>query len=361
VFDCIDSYEIKTCPKDGLYTECTEQVKVPENNGDKMIKHTIEGLTPCTKYDLQITPVIDGQGPFTAQTIPVLTTNGTPEAPTFEVMLNTGTSDANVKWFEANCATGYNIYYKIGEGAEEEEVEVASESDLAKKSKTFKGNKPCHTYSFSVTTMVNEQESPRIQDNWQNVVIPPNKIAQPNLKMVTTDQDNVTLKIEPAIGNEECNIDLYEVVYSSGQKCCELKDGCEAKTKQFTPEELAENGDIVLHLEGGAPDATIFKARVRYENGNEWSNEVSLGEESQTRCGGTNDPSELPLIPIVVGVAVLALVILVVTILLIKRSRNRNFDPEKAENGNAKKSSNHHQNLVNSDEEETQKLNDAHA
>ena len=63
------------------------------------------------------------------------------------------------------------------------------------------------------------------------------------------------------------------------------------------------------------------------------------------------------MIPIVVGVAVLALVVIIVTVLLVKRSRNRNFDPEKAENGTTK----HHQNLVNSSEEETEKLNTAHA
>ena len=320
-----------------------------------MIKHTIEGLTPCTKYELQIAPVIKGKV-FTAQTIPVITTNGTPEAPQFEVILDPGTSEANVKWFEAKCATGYKIYYKDGEEAEEEKVEDAPESDRIK---TFKGNKPCRTYLYSVTTMVNEQESPRLQ-NWKNVFIPPNKMTPPKLKLVAQDHDNVTLKINQATENEECTVDLYEVVYSSGQKCCELKDGCKTETKKFTPDELQDGEDIVLHLEGGVPDATIFKARVRYEQGNEWSSVKSLGQESQSLCTKESKP-ELPLIPIVVGVAVLALVILVVTVLLIKRSRNRNFDPEKAENGNAKKSSNHHQNLVNSDEEETQKLNDAHA
>jgi hypothetical protein len=272
----------------------------------------------------------------------------------FEVILNPGTSEANVKIFKANCATGYKIYSKVGE--EEEKVEDASESDLIK---TFKDNKPCSVTSYSVTTMVNEQESPRIENNWKNVVIPPNKMILPDLRVVAQDRDNVTLKINPATENKDCKIDLYEVVYSSGQKCCEMKDGCKTETKKFTADEV-QDGDIVLHLEGGAPDATIFKARVRYEQGNEWSSVKSLGQESQSLCPPGSKPG-LPLIPIVVGVAVLALVILVVTVLLIKRSRNRNFDPEKAENGNAKKSSNHHQNLVNSDEEETQKLNDAHA
>merc|ERR1712203_1308347 len=120
-----------------------------------------------------------------------------------------------------------------------------------------------------------------------------------------------------------------------------------------TPSEL-NNGDIVLNVTGGA-DSTLFKARVKYTLENEWSAHAEHGALS-SRLSNCAEPG-LPLIPIVVGVAVLALVVIIVTVLLVKRSRNRNFDPEKAENGTSK---NHHQNLVNSDEEETQKLNTAH-
>jgi flagellar basal body-associated protein FliL len=87
-----------------------------------------------------------------------------------------------------------------------------------------------------------------------------------------------------------------------------------------------------------------------------WSDEISTGGVSEPHTKGSGD-AELPLIPIVVGVAVLALVVIVVTVVLIKRKKSRNLDPEKAENG---KTNHHHNNLANSDEE-TQKLNDPHA
>ena len=48
-------------------------------------------------------------------------------------------------------------------------------------------------------------------------------------------------------------------------------------------------------------------------------------------------------------------------VLLIKRRRNRNYVPANAENGNSKNLINHHENVVNGDEEEAQKLKDPHA
>ena len=63
------------------------------------------------------------------------------------------------------------------------------------------------------------------------------------------------------------------------------------------------------------------------------------------------EPTELPLIPIIVAVVVVLLVIIGVA-LLIKCRKKRIPDPEGAQNGTAK----HHHNLAVSDEE-TQKLN----
>jgi hypothetical protein len=252
-----------------------------------------------------------------AEPIAVRTTNGTPEAPEFEVEFVPG-SGVNVKWNEANCATGYKVYYKV-EADENEAVADASNSELMK---AFEETTACQTYLYSVTTLVNEEESTRIGDNWKNVLIPPKASAKPSIKLVTTDHDNVTLQISPAEDNKQCKIDLYKIVYSSG--CCDLKESCESKTVEFTPEE-AQDGQVLLNLEGAAHADTIYKAQVSY--GNEWSEEASFGVQS---CPVDEpEPVKFPLIPVVVGVAILALVIIVVTLLLVKRSRNRNFDPEK--------------------------------
>jgi len=358
--DCISSYIVKACPKTGAYSDCLEVAVSPVDNGDKMMSHTISDLTSCTEYDLHVIPVIEGKDvTFTAHPETVTTSNGAPEAPIFKVELKDGRSEASVTWEPVNCASAYKIYYKIGDEGATEEVEIASKSD---KEKVFKNNLPCHTYSYSVTTMVNDDESPRQDDNWQNVEIPPNTELLPTIRMVDHDQGNVTLKIDLAAENERCNIAEYEVVYSDGKTCCQSKGDCKTKKVVKTPDELIDETDIVVSVGKEHETSTIYKARVKYTN-EEWSREVSHGAESASlsNCGGDGG-GEFPLIPIVVGVAVLALVVIVVTVLLIKRSKNRNFDPEKAENGNTKKNgSNQHQNLVNSDEEETQKLNDAHA
>ena len=55
--DCIDSYVVKACPKAGPYTDCPEAPVTPEDNGNKMISHTITGLQSCTEYDVHIIPV----------------------------------------------------------------------------------------------------------------------------------------------------------------------------------------------------------------------------------------------------------------------------------------------------------------
>jgi hypothetical protein len=352
--DCIDSYIVKVCPKDGIYTDCpNNEPVVPQDNGNKMISHTISGLESCTEYDVHIIPVLEGKGEFTAHPETVTTTNGTPEAPDFDVVLKEGSSEATIKWKRVNCASAYKIYYKVEDGSETEDVEEALNSE---QEKTFEENRPCQTYSYAVTTMVNDEESVRPEDDWKNIVMPPKTDLKPTLKMVTHDEGKVTLKINLADENKHCGIDKYEVVYSNDKPCCE--GDCEIETKVFTPDEL-NNGDIVVNVTGDA-EGTIFKARVLYKDHDEWSGQVEYGAEACDHTDPIGDGDKLPLIPIVVGVAVLALVVIVVTVLLVKRSRNRNFDPEKAENGTTTK--NHqHQNLVNSDEEETQKLNEAHA
>ena len=345
--DCIDSYVVKACPLSGAYTDCPEIEVTPENDGNKMISHSITELQSCTEYDVHIIPKRDGVQ-FTAHPERVTTSNGVPEAPTFDVGVSEE-AGASVKWTPVNCASAYKIYYKAGD---EEKPEVVSVSkDEAEK--VISETRPCQTYSYTVTTMVNEDESEKIDGNWKNIVIPPKKDLVPTIKVVDDDQGKVTLKIDLAEENNQCDIDQYEVEYSSGKSCCD-GDECEMTTMTFTPAEL-NNGDIVLNVTGGAA-STLFKARVKYTIENEWSAHAEHGALS-SRLSSCNTSGDLPLIPIVVGVAVLALVVIIVTVLLVKRSRNRNFDPEKAENGTSK----HHQNLVNSSEEETEKLNTAHA
>lgn len=343
--DCIDSYIVKACPTD-VYTDCPEEAVAPENNGNKMISHTITGLQSCTEYDVHIIPVRESSQ-FTAHPERVTTSNGVPEAPAFDVGVSDSTG-ASVTWTPVNCASAYKIYYKAGDDAQPEVLSVSKDEV----EKVISENRPCQQYSYTVTTMVNEDESETSEGNWKNVVIPPKKDLVPTIKIVDDDQGKVTLKIDLAEENNQCGIDQYEVQYSSGKSCCDGNE-CEMTTITATPSEL-NNGDIVLNVTGGA-DSTLFKARVKYTIENEWSAHAEHGALS-SRLSNCTEPG-LPLIPIIVGVAVLALVVIIVTVLLVKRSRNRNFDPEKAENGSSK----HHQNLVNSSEEETEKLNTAHA
>ena len=57
--------------------------------------------------------------------------------------------------------------------------------DLNEAQKVFSENRPCQTYSYSVSTMVNDDESERTEGNWKNVVMPPKTNLVPTIKVVT--------------------------------------------------------------------------------------------------------------------------------------------------------------------------------
>ena len=183
-----------------------------------------------TEYDVHIIPVVDGEDEDKFQASPnkVSTTNGTPETPNFKVALKDDSSAATVEWEPVSCASAYKIYYKVE--SDEEEPEAVALVDRSEAAKIFEENKPCHTYSFSVSTMVNELESERQDNSWQNVEIPPKYESLPSLKKIDHDQGNVTLQIELSKENEKCGIEEYEVVYSKGSSCCEAKGDCTTET-----------------------------------------------------------------------------------------------------------------------------------
>jgi hypothetical protein len=250
-------------------------------------------------------------------------------------------------WSGVQCSTGYKVYHKI------ESQEEAATEETSELGKVFEDTVPCHTYSYSVATMVGHQES--TPSEWVDIEIPPMTSALPKITVLTKENNNVTLQVDPPTKHERCEIDQYELQYSA--------DGANFKKTVITKEELGQNSEIELAFVGASSDAAIIKAKVHYVQTGEWSDEFTYGGQKPGagRMLGDNltNNTKLPLIPIIVGVAVLALVVIVVTVLLLKRRSNRSsFDSEKAENHNGRNgsSNNHHHNLANSDEE-TQKLN----
>jgi hypothetical protein len=351
--DCIDYYVIKACLKDTLYTSCPYNATVTQTNyGSTGVSHTITGLTTCTEYNIHIIPVVIGKGEFPSVPETVSTSDGTPEAPEFNITIKEGTFEVSINWIPIICASGYKVYYRTANESESEAVKVAPNSE---NEMIFTNNLPCQTYSYAVTTMFNEEESPRAEKDWKYVVMPPDTELLHTLKMVDHDEGKVTLKIELPDENEHCAIEQYKVVYSNGENCCE--NSCTSQTRAFTPDEL-KNGDIVLNI-NGTPENVYFKSRVLYRNHEQWSKEAEyIGDDnSRKTCGGNANTGKLPLVPIVGGVAVLILVATVITVLMMKRNRYRNIDHGKDSNNKTERRYQHVQNILHVDHEETQKLN----
>ena len=331
---CIQSYVLKFCKRGEL--DC-ENIDVTPNSYDKKAFHQLNNLEPCTQYSLEVIPVIPGRE-FTARVNDFTTTNGTPLPPAnFEVVLYQD-SKAHLTWNEVQCSTGYKVYHKT-----DDPTSYETTNDVVETMDTYEDVIPCTNYFYAVATVVDEQESEKTE--WQSVYIPPRKSTPPLLKILTNEDDNVTLKLDLPDINGRCQADKYEFMYSAN-----------GGHEQSSYEEPNEKGEFVLSFKGASNPNFIVQARLRYANTeNVWS-ELASSREPGPRSPISQTPTSSTLagnalIPILVGVVVGAVIILIIIVLVVKRRGSRaNYDAEKADN-NGKASSG---------PEERQKLNEAH-
>ncbi|TRY61160.1 hypothetical protein TCAL_14959 [Tigriopus californicus] len=323
--DCIESYVIKVCQSS--YTDCTEETLIPD--GEKTILHSVRNLEPCTQYSLEIIPAIPGKM-FTARPSEFTTTNGVPQAPTeFSAELVDGKAVLN--WEAIQCATGYKIYHKTNDNEGQESSTVTKNL-----SEEYEDLTPCQTYYYSVSTMVDGQESDKTE--WQSLLIPPISELPPVLKIVHNEGDNITIRLEPSEINSMCQAAEYELSYS--------KNGNKPyKTKVISASDVP-NRDILLAFKGASSETMIVQGRMRYEDTSVWS-EVASSREPGDMSEMQHIPSQTStMVPIIIGAIVAFVIILIIIVFIVKKRRNRNnYDAEKAENG--KQSS-----------DETRKLND---
>jgi hypothetical protein len=294
----------------------------------------IDDLDPCTLYCLEVRPVITGNT-FTENKNDFTTTNGTPEAPLgFKAQMQG--EDAAMSWDPVQCATGYLVYHKIGHDANE----VATKTDRLEE--VQQGPIPCENYYYSVATLVGEQESARTE--WQSLVVPPREKVAPNLKIVSNENDNITLSLEPEGANAKCTPVKYALNYSaSGYEPYE--------TKVMYPEDVKE-GYLELKFYGASGPNTIVTAKIKYADSDVWSGEArsreagDLSKMQQVAGGGA---SSIPIIPIVIGLVVAVIIVIVIVVVLMRKNRRgAGYDAEKANGENGRAVTN----------DETQKLNE---
>eukprot|EP00096_Caligus_rogercresseyi_P009763 TRINITY_DN3375_c0_g1_i1.p1 TRINITY_DN3375_c0_g1~~TRINITY_DN3375_c0_g1_i1.p1 ORF type:complete len:787 (+),score=243.48 TRINITY_DN3375_c0_g1_i1:665-3025(+) len=322
---CIESYVVKVCGESE--EECLEEAIVSEEE-KAVINHHIRDLKPCTQYTLEIIPVIPEKS-FTARINEFTTTNGIPLAPQdLEILLSEEGSAVELSWENVQCSTGFKVYRSLRDGSEESFIT----SELTYR---FEDLLPCEIYSFALATLVDEQESEPSEQT--RLAIPPRSDAAPELKILNTEKDNMTVRLEPTELNRKCVVEEVELLYGASGS------SLESLTASSSEE------DLVINLRGAPSSSIIIKGRILYSAGDGesppiWSAQVSNGNEVSTPLTSSGSDT---LIPIIVGV-VIAVVCLAIVVLLVIRNRRRsrnNYDAEKAE----------HDRL-----EETQKLNDNH-
>ena len=311
-------------------------------------------MTPCTPHTLEIIPVANDDV-FTAKKVDFTTTNGTPQKPsgfTLNEMESNPKGGAQLSWEGAQCATGYYVYFKAASEEEPTKTELLSDLQFSKDDLS-----PCEEYAFAVATAVNGDESE--PTDYVNLQIRPDLSVVPTIEIVSPEGDNVTVKVQPAEPNQNCEVSMYEVRYAA-------KGGDKADMKTVTP--TPGSGSIGEDIRLPVQDQNAYiTAKLMYaikpKNGDGWTKPASIGNP------GISDPKELVgdstsglLIPVVVAVAVLAVIVIVVTVLVLRRKRTMrgSFDAEKgskgAENGKAAENG-AKASTLNANDDETQKLN----
>jgi hypothetical protein len=326
--DCIESYVLKVCQT--AYTDCIENKVEP--SGYKNINYRLEDLEPCTQYSLEVIPRITGKL-FTAGSNDFTTTNGTPQAPqNFKAVLEG--RNARLTWDVVQCSTGYKVYYKTDEPEMDE-----NERDVNDLSVKYDDLVPCSIYYYSVATLVDEQASDKTQ--WQSVLVPPNLMEPPVLRILNNENDNITMKLDPSDSNVRCSVKEFEVSYS--------KNGAKPFVTEILP---ATSGDLVVSFPGASSPHSIVQARIRYADGL-WSEVASSREPGDHSRISQIPTGSATLVPIVVGL-ILALVILVLVIIFVVRRRRAQsgYDAEKG------RSNGQNGTGAMQGSEETQKLNE---
>ncbi len=329
--NCIESYVINICHS--AYTDCVK-VEVAPAYGEKQVTKRIEDLEPCTHYSLEVVPIITGKT-FTARQNDFTTTNGTPAAPLgFKTQMSG--NNAALNWESVQCATGYKIYHRIGDGPEASEVTQALSEEYADPT-------PCLVYYYSVATLVGEQESDRTE--WQSLLVPPRAEIPALLKVVSNENDNITLSLEPTGVNDKCVPEQYELSYTS--------NGYEPYMKSLVDPADSKDGYIELRFSGASGHNALVVGRIKYADSDVWSGAARSREIGDLSQMPRVAPPATTIIPIVIGivVAVLIVVVIIVVVMVKKSKRGAGYDAEKAGSSGAN---------GRAGNEETQKLNENH-
>lgn len=326
---CISSYVIKTCPVVGEMI-CEEQTIIRDSSVHN-ITFVIGELKSCSGYTVEILPEITGKE-FDPDHTEFRTQFPAPSPPQeFTAIYRIGINKVELEWSEVECASGYKIMQVIGDS----ETTTAWETDDPRQLFTkLDSPEPCVSYSYGVAAVVGGELSESTP--MEEFSIPPKQgiSNQPKLTILENINDTISLEVKPAPANRKCEVEVYELRYSSLKQ-----DGVEEV--QVKPDTLHQDQIHQIKFPGASGPGVNLEARIKYNGFDLYSPWIRSRDPtilSQEQPSGSS-----LLVPIVIGILVGIVVLVILIFFLIKRKRNQTkYDAEKA----------------TANKDETQKLND---
>jgi len=321
---CIPSYVVRVCSTQG--DVMCEDSTVIRDSATHNITHEINNLSPCSSYSLEILPQIEGEmfepdKNFFKTDLPESTP---PQGVKAELKGNT----AEFMWEEVECSSGYQIVQVDQEGVEEIVWKTDDPTELFT---VVKGLEPCASYSYGLSAIFGEDVSPATQID--PISVPPKFSLRdrPSIQVLENANDTVSFVFKKAASNGLCQVDYYQVRYSSLQS--EVPE-----EKTIYPEEESER--ISITFPGASGSGLNLEGRIKYVNHGTETKWIQ-SQEPQIQSNGIGSESSI-LVPIIIGILVGIVVLVIIVFFLVKKKRAQNkYDAEKA----------------NSDKDETQKLN----
>jgi len=328
---CISNYVVKVCHTDVGGDLICEQDDIMRDPSVHNITHTVHNLKPCHAYYLEILPEITGKE-FEPNHIEFKTAFPLAAPPSeFSAVYKQGSNRVELEWSEVECASGYKIMQKIGNS----DTTTAWETNNPRLLFTsLDSPEPCVTYSYGVAAVVGLEDSE--PTSMEIISIPPRQGSshQPKLNIVENHNDTVHLTINPAPTNTKCQVEVYEVRYSS------LKHE-EVEQREIAPEALDTNGQIVLSFPGASGPVLNLEGRIKYDGFDTyspWIKSKELAIQTHEQLSGGN-----MLVPVIIGILVGVVILVIIIFFVVKRKRTQSkYDAEKAANN----------------KDETQKLNE---
>lgn len=290
------------------------------------ITHEINNLHACSSYSLEILPQIEGE--MFEPDKNIFKTDFPEAIPPQGVKAELKGNTVELMWEEVECSSGYQLVQVDEEGEEEIVWKTEDPTELIT---VVKGLEPCATYSYGLSAVVGGEVSSSTQVD--PISVPPkfSLRERPSIQVLENANDTLSFVFNKAASNGLCQVDYYQVRYSSLQS-----DVPEEKT--IYPE--VESERITITFPGASGPGLNLEGRIKYLN-HETETKWIQSQEPQIQSNGIGSESSI-LVPIIIGILVGIVVLVIIVFFLVKKKRAQNkYDAEKA----------------SSDKDETQKLN----